>query len=142
MPTTAPSRGQRHLDQIRREAIHEQQRQALAAAHRRIQNLETTADQLTALGWNRTEAQSKRLGATVSLLAQARDHLADLERQQHTERALGLEPQPPPAAIAPNGSRRGLPPDWWLGAWPPKAAARATQPRGRPTARRPARRPA
>jgi hypothetical protein len=131
------TRGARHLADLRREAVREQQERDIASAHRTLDRLEAEQDRLTAMGWARTEPQNRRLGTLTTLITDQRQRITDLERLQETERVFRLEPQPLPAAVTPNGSRRGLPPSWYL---EPPARPAARQP-ARTRAAAPARRP-
>ncbi len=106
------TRGARHLANIRREVIHERQRNALASAHRSLDRLEAEQDHLTQMGWARSPAENRRLGATVTAIADAKQRIAQLEAERETERIFGLEPLAP--TVQASGTRTGYPPAWFI----------------------------
>jgi hypothetical protein len=127
------TRGQRHLANLRTELIHERQRNALAGAHRSLDRLEAEQDRLAAMGWNRTPAQSRRLGTVTTVIADTRQRIAELQAIQAVERDFKLEPTLPPVEVS--GSRFGMPPTWYIDGPPAPTRSRAgsaTQPASRP----------
>ena len=104
------TRGQRHLENIRREDIHDQQRRALASAHRTLDRLKNERDQLSEQPWHRPE----RRGQLVVLIRDAEQHIAELTACQEVERLWGMEPLPPSPVVELSGSRRVFPPAWQL----------------------------
>jgi hypothetical protein len=128
------------LDTLRTELAHTQQRDAIRSARRRLDQLQAEADRLAAMGWARTEQQNRRLGATVTAIAAARQAVADLEAAAESEAAFRF---PPILDVTEEvRGRPGTPPTWFIeGPARPAAhqpAARPTPPRAR--TRRPARR--
>src|SRR6266511_2038186 len=110
--TAMITRGARHLANIRREVIHERQRNALASAHRSLDRLEAEQDHLTQMGWARSPAENRRLGATVTAIADAKQRIAQLETERETERIFRLEPLAP--TVQASGTRTGYPPAWFI----------------------------
>jgi hypothetical protein len=111
------TRGARHLANVLTEDIHDQQRRALASAHRSLDALKAEQDRLSELPWHRPE----RRGQLVALIRDAEQRITQLTQEAWVERAFSLEPIAPAPPVAANGSRRGMPPAWYL----PKPAANA-----------------
>jgi hypothetical protein len=111
------TRGERHLANILREDIHDQQRRALASAHRTLDRLKAEQDRLSEQPWHRPE----RRGQLVALIRDATQHIAELQACAEVERIWGLEPIAPAAAVVPSGSRRGYPPSWKLSGSRPRS---------------------
>jgi hypothetical protein len=125
---TATTRGARHLDNLRTERIHERQRARLAGAYRSLDRLQAERDRLAAMGWDRTQAQSRRLGTVTVVIADARQRIAELVAVAEVERIFHLAPTLPPTEVS--GARNGMPPTWYLEG-PARPAARRPRPPAR-----------
>jgi hypothetical protein len=120
---TTSTRGQRHLEATLFEAVHEEQRRALANAYRTLDRLKDEQHRLSEQPWT---PRPERRGQLVVLVRDAEQRVRELVANAEVERMFGLPPIPPAPAVVANGSSRGLPPAWYL----PKPAA-ATRRRSR-----------
>lgn len=107
---TTTTRGQRHLDSIRREAIHDQRRREWTGAHRTLDQLLNEQDRLERIPWH--SRPEGRAGQLVVQIRDTRQRIRELEVTREVERMFGLEPVP--AAAPEPVSRRGFPPAWKL----------------------------
>jgi hypothetical protein len=107
-----PVRAQRHLDQARTAAIHEQRARELNGAYRTLDRLKAEYDQRPErFGPYRDRTRD---GQLTSLIATWEQRIRDLEGIVETERLFNLPPDPfpPPDPVRPG--RNGGPPAWKL----------------------------
>jgi hypothetical protein len=106
-----PERAQRHLDQIRRAQIRDQQQRELNGARRTLDRLKAEQDRRERLGPWRDMARD---GELTVLVRDTEQRIREYEALIETEHAFNLEPSPLPGLDVDPSARRGLPPSWRL----------------------------
>ncbi len=128
MPTAAPTRGQRILENLRTELAHQQRADRLASARHRLDQLRDEQARLEQLSpWDRR--RHARAGELVVAIRNAEQRIAELEGAREVERIFNLEPVL--EVSEPARGKPGLPPSWYLEA-PRSSAPRPSTPRRRP----------
>jgi hypothetical protein len=110
--TTISTRGQRHLDNIRLAAIHDQRSREINGIHRRLDQLRDEQDRREQLGpWR----DRTRDGLLVTLIATWERRLAEAQACIDVEHMFGLERSPLSSDVVdPSYQGRGGPPAWKL----------------------------